>query len=300
MTYPPMFAMGSGWDAADAWAAHTRISAIMETTACREVHVDDALGLKAMNVMNVPTGTNMTHRMDTTNGARIAAASVFGSDGTRVLTMALMDHPSISDMVLQMVMESAKSGNDVVHRSDDLTDRLETVRSAVARTHTLMDAGRRHDAAEHRARAVIAVKSAEAIIAARWLEQGALKGSLSMVITSTKCPTPWTPASMTTTQTIRPDSRSALTRAASLRKTEHPLLDEEGTAILEAALPNAIDVSWTTDSKTASGLTIRRLRISATSIGSVITPKSLLDPMETLRAHRLVPIPDRCIAAISA
>jgi hypothetical protein len=127
-----------------------------------------------------------------------------------------------------------------------------------------------------------------------------MTGAQGSVMSTIECPTPWTSASMTTGQNLGGPGEPLLGFLDRTPRPSNSLLDEEGTAILAAALPQAVEISWDPDAKTPDGDVVRRMRVHPMQVMTLITKRSLLDPMQTLRAHRIAPIPDHCIRRIGS
>jgi len=296
-----LHACGSGWDAADAIATTMRIEAILDVASNAPSDPDPSIQGRAIDLLRTPADAPIAYRT-APNGASLAIVAVSSNGGHGSLAFGLLDHPSISAMVLDLPLGPSSFDDErLIWTTSAIVERLGMMLDAVRITADLMKNGRRSDALQHRRIAATVAKCAETVIAGCWMERGSLSGALSSVLATTECPTPWTPASMTTGQMIggTPQTPNGAFLDRSPR-TSNPLLDEEGTAILVSNLPWSVDVSWNPNAKTPDGTLVRRMTVRPAQITTLITKTSLLDPMQTLRAHRIAPIPDHCIRRIGS
>lgn len=214
--------------------------------------------------------------------------------------MALIGHPVIGDFVLDMPLGSTDAVVRVPSRSlDPASSRVEAVLQAVKTTSARLESGRREEALRHRRELRIIGKSVETVVARHWTDQGSLTGALASIMATIECPTPWTGTTFTTRQAIGGNGDLGVAMNWNRRTGEpRPLLDEEGLAILAKALPLAVEIAWDPETKTPDGAVERGMTIRPASWTTMISKRSLGDAMETLRCHRAVPIPERCLKRI--
>lgn len=297
-----LHAWSRGWDAADAVAARMRIEAVLKTVAAPPVDVDAELKKQAAMSLGAPAQNPIAYRLggDGRTLMAVCAIPTDGEDGGR-LAFGLSGHPSISGFALDMPLGLAsRTDADLIRNTEALMDRLSVLLDAVSTTTDLLLAGRRSDAVAPRRDAATVATSTRAVIAGHWIDRGMLTGPLATVLATVRCPTPWTHTAIDTNQAVsaRPISPPGVPGLQPNQRT--PLLDQDGLAILDAALPMCMEVEWRPDVKTPDGIEMRRMHIGPASFTGMISRRSLPDSMEMLRAHRLVPIPDRCLVGISS
>jgi hypothetical protein len=294
-------ACGSGWDAGDAVATTMRIEAILDVATGEPSDPDPSIRGSAIGLLGTPADMPMACRTSS-NGASVATVATSSNGGHGSLAFCLLDHPSMSAMVLDLPLgPSSLDDARLIWSTSAIVERLGMLLDAVRRSADLMKDGRRIDVVKHGGDARRVAKCAEAVVADCWTNRGSLSGALANVITTIQCPTPWTQASMTTDQVIggAPQAPIGVFPDRSHR-TPNPLLDDEGTAILGSLLPWSVTIWWDPIAKTQDGIPVRRMTVRPTQISTMISKTSLLDPMQTLRAHRTAPIPDHCIRRIGS
>ena len=296
-----LHACGSRWDAADAAAALMRIDAVLNAASRPPSEVDVAIETRCHEMLRPPTGTRIAHRVSE-DGTILATMTVWTNGNHGTLTFGLLGHRSILPMILTVPLGAAWFDDErLIWTTPAITERIHTILDAVRRSSDAMNEGRRSDALLHRREAGSVAKCAETVVAGCWADRGSLTGAFGTVIANTECPTPWTHASLSTHQTLGREDQ--FQSGAFLERSSNPggsLLDEEGIAILEAALPWAVDVSWNPETKMPDGSPLRHMAVRPFQISTMINKWSILDSMETLRAHRVAPIPDHCIRRIGS
>ena len=297
-----LHAWGRGWDAADAVAARMRIESMLHALRAPRVEVGTDLQGQAIMSLGTPAQSPVSHRLGADGRTLMAVCAIPSEDedGGR-LAFGLSGHPSISGFALDMPLgRASRSDSGLIHETEALVARLTLLLDTVSTTTDLLLAGRRADAVARRRDASTVATSARTVIAAHWIDRGMLTGPLATVLATMWCPTPWTVATMDTKQAVFRQQANPADPSGMLPNRRVPILDAEGRAILEDALSMCVEIEWNPDTRTPDGHQIRRMHVAPASFTGMISRNSLPDSMEMLRAHRLVPIPDRCVTGISS
>lgn len=295
-----LHAWSRGWDAADAVAARMRIDAVLSAVAAPPVDVDARLKRQATMSLGDPGRNPIAYRLGG-DGRTLMSVSAFPSeaeDGGR-LAFGLSGHPTISGFALDMPLgPDSGADTDLILDTDALVARLVVLLDAVSTTTDLLLAGRRMEAVARRRECADAASGARMVIGAHWIDRGSLTGPFAMMIATTSCPTPWSPTTMRMTRPASPGTMPPAGTMGVQPRASVSLLDEEGLAVLDAALHPCIEVEWSTDVKTTDGSMMRRMHVGAATFTGMISKSSQPDAMDMLRAHRLAPIPEHCVTRI--
>lgn len=297
-----LHAWSRGWDAADAVAARMRIEAVLNALRAPRVEVGMDLQGQAVMSLGTPMQTPISHRLGADGRTLMAVCAIPSEeeDGGR-LAFGLSGHPSISGFALDMPLGRAcRSDTGLIHNTEALVTRLVLLLDAVSTPTDLLLAGKRMDAVARRRDAATIATSARTVIAGHWIDRGMLTEPLATVLATMWCPTPWTQATMDTKQAVFRQQTDPAGPSGMSPNRRAPILDTEGRAILDDALSMCVEIEWNPDVKTPDGHQTRRMHVAPASFTGMISRNSLPDSMEMLRAHRLVPIPDRCVVGISS
>jgi hypothetical protein len=297
-----LHAWARGWDAADAVAARMRIEAVLKSVQAPIIDADAGMEGQAIMSLGTPSRHPMACRLGADGRTLMAVCAIPSEteDGGR-LAFGLSGHPCISGFALDMPLGHVpQTGMELILDTDSLVARLTVLLDAVSTTTDLLLAGRRNEAIARRREAGNTATSARTVIGGHWMDRGSLDGPLAMVIAMVCPSTPWSRAAMYTTQAVSPHTMPPAGTMGIQPRTGISLLDEEGLAILDAAMHPCVEIDWSPDVKTPDGHEIRRMHVGPPSFTGMISKSSQPDAMEMLRAHRMVPIPEHCVTRLGS
>jgi hypothetical protein len=271
------FAIGDAWDASDARAAAIRARAVhaMISGPGRIVERDEGLP-KGFPQPQLLEDLVATTRHDHEDGsyAMVTLLPTLTPEQGR-LHVRIVDHPFVKDMSLSIRMRILRETDvDAASCVDDAASMLERYADALGTRGRGCHASIRSEAYDTMSALILQCNAA-------WRSD---KG-FDMKILNVSCPTPWSRA-------------EAWITSAKGGRTD-TFLTGGSRRILEDALPTAMAVVWTDEVEKGTGTRSTVLSITPLNLHGLAMPKGEGDPMEELRAHERLRLPENGILRLS-